>query len=115
VLSRHDPVELAWLDPPVLWPTIEVEPLSSSDEFVESVEVVVDEEDDDELALVAEVAPQRNKDATPVTPRLRMLTVAVRFLAACLPFSLRSIVPPHPCAVARAHRDYVPAIFFEAA
>jgi hypothetical protein len=77
--------------------------LSVLDELVEPVEV-------DEVE--ADVAPQRISDAMPVMPMLRMLTVAVRFVASFLPFVLMSTTWPHP--VLDLLSPYVPARFFEA-
>jgi hypothetical protein len=81
----------------MLGATTDVGLLSSLfDEVVESVEL---DEDVVELVPLVGVEPQRITAATPVIPRLRILIVAVRFAATCLPFVLTSMMWTHPFAL----------------
>lgn len=79
----------------------EVEELPDVDELLVFDEVAVD------------VAPQRISDATPVMPMLRMLMVAVRFLASFLPLVRMSTMWPHSFAWIRLVRHHAPASFLE--
>ena len=119
---------MATLEVPELWVTAELPELWVAVELLLSLlllalpsSVVEDEMSElDVVEFLVEVAPHRINDATPVIPMLRMLTVAVRFVASFLPCVLMSTILmttmwSQPFAWIRLVRHYVPARFFEAA
>jgi hypothetical protein len=109
---------LAWAPPLVLglttlvWLELPVDDEESDDDEPDVEETLADAE------FLLTVAPQTTTDATPASPRLAIVTVAVRLEAILRPRALMSMLVPHSRSRSAlkpsGFENYFSGFFFEA-